>query len=112
MQAVDPGKVREELNKILASPVFTSSPRMSRFLQFVVEQTLEGKSDQIKEYVVAVEVFDKPGSYDPKADSTVRTEASKLRSRLGRYYDTIGRDDPVVISIPRGTYAAAFEDRR
>src|SRR5262245_49576386 len=112
MHALDTGKVREELEKILASPVFASSPRMSRFLKFVVEQTLEGKGGQIKEYVVALEVFDKPGDYDPKADSTVRTEASKLRVRLGRYYETAGRDDPVVISIPKGTYAAAFEDRR
>jgi Tol biopolymer transport system component len=112
MQALDTGKVREELEKILASPVFAHSPRMSRFLKFVVEQTLEGKGREIKEYVVGIEVFDKPGDYDPKTDSTVRTEATKLRSRLNRYYETAGREDKVVISVPKGTYAAAFEDRR
>src|SRR4029453_1334620 len=112
MQAPEAVAVRHTLEKILASAVFASSPRMSRFLKFVVEQTLEGKAGQIKEYVVAIEVFDKPDDYDPKADSTVRTEASKLRSRLGRYYETAGREDPVVISIPKGTYAATFEDRR
>jgi Tol biopolymer transport system component len=105
-------KVRHELEKILASPLFANSPRMSRFLKYVVEQTLSGNGGQIKEYVVALEVFDKPGDYDPKVDSTVRTEAGKLRSRLSRYYETDGREDPVAISIPKGTYAAAFEDRR
>src|SRR5690242_18038399 len=112
MQALDTGRVREELERILASPVFANSPRMRRFLKFVVEQTLEGKGGQIKEYVVALEVFEKPGDYDPKTDSTVRTEASKLRSRLARYYESAGREDKVVISIPKGTYVAVFEDRR
>ena len=83
MPAPETVKVRQELERILASAVFANSPRMSRFLKFVVEETLNGRL--IKEYIVAVEVFDKGEDYDPKADSTVRTEASKLRSRLGRY---------------------------
>ncbi len=105
-------EVLQELERMLASPVFANSPRMSRFLRFLVEQALEGKGGLIKEYVVAVEVFDKKRDYDPRADSTVRTEAGKLRSRIGRYYDTVGRDDPVVITIPKGSYLPAFEDRR
>ena len=99
------------MSKILSSPVFTNSPRMSRFLRFVVETALEGHGERIKEYVVAIEVFEKADDYDPQADSTVRTEASKLRSRLTRYYDTEGRDDAVVIAIPKGSYVPQFEDR-
>src|SRR4051812_31841422 len=104
MPAADHSGVREQLGKILSSPTFLGSPRMSRFLRFVVETTLDGNEDRIKEYVVAVDVFDKGDDYDPQADSTVRTEASKLRSRLSRYYDTEGRNDPVVITIPKGSY--------
>jgi Tol biopolymer transport system component len=85
---------------------------MIRFLTYVVETTLDGNGGRIKEYVIALEVFEKSEAYDPQADSTVRTEASKLRARLGRYYETEGRRDPVVISIPKGTYIPAFEDRR
>jgi Tol biopolymer transport system component len=109
---VGPSDVGKELGKILASPVFANSPRMTQFLKFVVEETLEGNSGRIKEYVIAIEVFDKRDDYDPQVDSTVRTEASKLRSRLSRYYETEGREDPVVISIPKGSYVPVFEDGR
>src|SRR5215831_21313349 len=83
--------IRTELAKILCSASFASSPRMHRFLKYVVDTTLEGKGALIKEYVIALEVFDKPDAYDPREDSTVRTEASKLRARLSRYYENEGR---------------------
>src|SRR5215467_4626687 len=111
MPVADGSAVRAQLGKILSSPVFVNSPRMSRFLRFVVETTLDGKSESIKEYVIAIEVFEKAEDYDPQADSTVRTEATKLRSRLARYYDAKGREDPVVITIPKGSYVPKFEDR-
>jgi Tol biopolymer transport system component len=111
MPVADSSVVRAQLGKILASPVFANSPRMSRFLRFVVETTLDGNGERIKEYVIAIEVFEKADDYDPQADSTVRTEASKLRSRLARYYDTVGRDDPIGITIPKGSYVPKFEER-
>src|SRR6516162_6487942 len=111
MPVADSSPVRAQLGKILSSSVFVNSPRMSRFLRFVVETTLEGNGERIKEYVIAIEVFEKAEDYDPQADSTVRTEASKLRSRLARYYETEGREDPLVITIPKGSYAPQFENR-
>ena len=84
---------------------------MSRFLRFVVEQTLNGGAAGIKEYTIGIEVFDKPEHYDPKADSTVRTEAAKLRARLNRYYEVDGRGDSVVISVPKGGYVAVLSER-
>src|ERR1051326_2479669 len=111
MLATDQGAIRAELDKILASRVFANAPRMTRFLRFVVETALAGNAATIKEYVIAIEVFGKPEDYDPQADSTVRTEASKLRSRLERYYSTEGRDDIVAICIPKGTYVPVFEER-
>ena len=80
MAVRDNAAIRSELTKILSSPVFVNSPRMIRFLRYVVETTLEGNGGLIKEYVIAREVFEKPETYDPQADSTVRTEASKLRT--------------------------------
>lgn len=111
MPAADHSAVRAQMGKILSSPVFANSPRMSRFLRFVVETTLDGKGARIKEYVIALEVFEKAEDYDPQADSTVRTEASKLRSRLGRYYDTEGSEDSIIISVPKGSYVPTFENR-
>ena len=85
---------------------------MNRFLKYVVETTLEGKRALIKEYVIALEVFDKSDAYDPREDSTVRTEASKLRARLSRYYENEGREDQVIISVPKGGYVPVFQGRR
>lgn len=112
MAAIDSVKVRAQLSRILSSSGFANSPRMTRFLKFVVETTLEGNGPRLKEYVIAVEVFEKADSYDPQADSTVRTEASKLRARLTRYYETEGAQDRMVITIPKGSYVPVFAERR
>ncbi|MBI1786471.1 MAG: PD40 domain-containing protein [Acidobacteria bacterium] len=103
--------VRGQVNRILASKGFLGSERMIRFLRFVVEETLEGRGDQIKEYVIGVEVYGK-ASYDPRTDSTVRVEASKLRTKLRKYYEDEGRNDELLISIPKGSYVAVFERRQ
>ena len=99
------------LGRILASAGFASSPRMSRFLQFVVEETVAGRGGDLKEYVVGLRAFDKPESFNPTIDPTVRVEASKLRAKLARYYDLEGRHDPIVVEIPKGHYAATFSSR-
>jgi len=78
----DPASVREQLRKILASPVFANTARMSRFLQLAVERTLEGRGDELKEYVIGVEVFDRNASFDPRVDPIVRVEARRLRAKL------------------------------
>lgn len=84
---------------------------MRRFLEFVVAETLQGRAAQIKEYAIAIEVFGKRPDYDPQTDSTVRTEATKLRARLARYYATEGVSDSLVISLPKGTYVPQFQER-
>lgn len=100
-----------QLGRILDSEKFAGSGRLGRFLRFVVEETLAGRSDQVKEYTIGLEVYDKPSTYDPKVDSTVRVEAGKLRARLTAYYESEGKSDPLVISIPKGAYIPAFETR-
>ena len=104
-------QIREELAKILTSPVFAGSERLSQFLAFVVEETLAGRGERIKDYVIGVEVYRKSQSFDPRTDSSVRTEASRLRSKLARYYETDGHNDKLIISIPKGTYVPIFMAR-
>ena len=70
-----------------------------------------GRGGDLKEYVVGLRVFDKPESFNPTVDPTVRVEASKLRAKLARYYDLEGRHDPIVVEIPKGHYAARFSSR-
>src|SRR5580704_14789935 len=95
---------RRQLERILASSGFARNERLSKFLRFVVERHLEGRDDEIKESVVAVEVFGRTPDHDPKQDSIVRTEAARLRARLSEYYLGEGRCDPVVIELPKGGY--------
>ena len=107
--APDADAVRAQLERILASPGFANADRLSRFLRFVVERTLDGEGDQLKEYRLGTEVFDRPSDYDPRLDSIVRVEARRLRSKLAEYYEGPGRADPVVIRVEKGGYAATFE---
>ena len=103
--------VRTQLGKILSSSSFVRSERLARFLTFTVEQMLEGRGDQLKEFVIGVEVFDKTEKYDPRMDPIVRVEARRLREKLRKYYETEGRQDPVHIEFPTGSYAPVVQTR-
>src|SRR5262245_12409779 len=95
---------RQQLERVLASPGFARNERLSRFLRFVVEGHLEGKDRELKESLLAIEVFGRSPGYDPKQDPIVRTEAMRLRARLSEYYLNGGKDDPLVIELPKGGY--------
>jgi len=108
MIPVDPLAIRAELARVLASPGFAHNERLSRFLQFVVERHLEGRADEIKESVIGVEVFNRRADFDPRQDSVVRTEAGRLRSRLGEYYAGPGLSSTLRIEMPKGGYTPVF----
>ena len=84
---------------------------MSRFLRLAVIETLEGRSDDLKEYRLGLEVFDREPSFDPGADPIVRVEARRLRAKLAKYYGGEGRYDDIVVDLPKGGYAACFRRR-
>jgi len=100
--------VRAQLARIQGSGIFASSQRLSRFLQFVVERAADGKTGELKEYAIGVGVFDRASDFDPRIDPIVRVQAAKLRSKLLEYYSSDGRDDKIVITIPKGGYTPAF----
>lgn len=91
--------------------MFANSDRISRFLRYVVERTLAGEADRLKEYAIGIDVFDRNDQYDPRVDSIVRVEAARLRSKVEEYYTRAGVDDPVVIRLRRGSYVPVFELR-
>lgn len=108
-QTISSEQVRAQLERVLTSRGFTNAGRLSRLLRHVVERTLAGQADQLKEYSVGMEVFDRDDKYDPRIDSIVRVEAGRLRGRLDEYYAGDGAGDAVRISLPRGAYVALFE---
>jgi TolB-like protein len=103
--------IQEQLERMLATETFATAGRHSRLLRYLVERTLAGEGDQLKEYVLGTEVFDRRDSYDPRLDSIVRVEVRRLRSRLEDYYRGPGEADSIVITIPRGSYVPVFEER-
>lgn len=102
---------RRELQRVLASPGFARNERLRRFLRFLTDQHLEGNDDQLKESVIAVEVFARTPDHDPAQDSIVRTEAGRLRARLAEYYLGAGKDDELVIELPKGGYTPVVRHR-
>src|SRR5579884_183837 len=103
--------VKALLAKISSSAMFARSRRLQRFLSFVTEWTLEHPGEPLKEYAIALAVYDKPSSFDPQADPIIRVEASRLRSRLREYYAGPGRDDEIVLELPKGSYTPLIRTR-
>jgi adenylate cyclase len=104
----DEQSTARQLDRILSSPGFVRNERMSRFLRVLVERHLEGRDEELKESLIGVEVFGRRTDFDPKQDSIVRTEAGRLRARLAEYYAGDGRDDSIVIELPKGGYVPTF----
>jgi len=96
------------LQRILQSSDFHSSKRCHDFLQFVVEQTLAGLPNGLKERTIGVQVFGRPITYDTNADGIVRIKASEIRKRLAVYYAGQGKDDDLRIELPVGAYVPRF----
>src|SRR5687767_15970740 len=97
-------EIREQVRRITSSGSFAGAPRLRNFLEYSVEQLLQGKGSELKEQVIAVEVFGRDTSYDPQRDATVRVAAGKLRARVDEYYRSDGAADPIRIFLNKGGY--------
>src|SRR5215468_6557728 len=106
----DAEAVRQQLERVLASPGFARNARLSGFLRFVVEGHLADKDHELKESVIAVEVFGRSADFDSRLDPVVRTEAVRLRARLSHYYLKDGKADTLVIELPKGGYVPRFRE--
>jgi len=104
-------EIRATLARLLEGQNFSSSSRRGQLLRYLVEHTLKGDADKINEYAIGLEVFQRPESFDPRIESVVRTEFSRLRQRLKDYYAEDGRRDAIVIDFPPRSYVASFTFR-
>jgi|HubBroStandDraft_5_1064220.scaffolds.fasta_scaffold60493_1 hypothetical protein len=98
----------ELAQRVVAGPHFARSPLLSKFLLFVVAETLEGRADEITEHQIGVQVFDRPADYRTLEDNIVRNYARQLRKRLAEYFADQGSSEPVRIDIPVGGYVPVF----
>ncbi|PZF70975.1 hypothetical protein [Taibaiella soli] len=103
------GAIESQLQKIYRHPVLEESPILKKFLSFIVHETLEGRSVYLKEYTIAVNVLDRPASFNPQQSCVVRIHARRLRDALQQYYMDSGSRGDIIISIPKGKYVPRFD---
>ena len=103
--------VEEQLERIFRDPHFTESAILKKFLSFIVQETIHGRSNCLKEYTIAINVLEKPLSFNPQENGIVRIHAGRLRRALLQYYNEMGNEDEVVITIPKGKYVPFFANR-
>jgi hypothetical protein len=108
MKDISALEIKAQLERLLASFPFRNSKRYSRFLRYVVDQTLTGNVENIKERTIGIEVFDKPADYDLSSDSTVRVAAGEIRRKIAQYYIQDGREKELRIELPTGSYIPMF----
>src|ERR1700681_4097678 len=106
--AVPATAVSDQPARIVESPRFITSARLCRFLTHIVNRTIHGDLDSLKEFSIAVEVFDRTSEYDPNIDAIVRVEARRLRAKLKEYYEGPGRNNAVLIGLRPGSYVPIF----
>jgi serine/threonine-protein kinase len=103
--------ILEQARKITTSALFENAARARALLNYLVQEAVDGRADRLKEYTIGSEGLGRGGSFDPRTDTVVRAEASRLRSRLERYYAQEGKADSLVVVLPKGSYVLKFQER-
>ncbi len=101
----------QQIDKLIKSHSLHSSESLCKLLRYLAEHSLDHPGVALKEYQIATEVLGRPAGFDPQSDSTVRVQAGRLRVKLAEYYAHEGTDDPIVVEIPKGSYALTFQLR-
>jgi TolB-like protein len=109
---LDGQAVKQQLERIFLHPDFSSSEILKKFLSFVVQETLTGNANCLKEYTIALKVLQKPVNFNPQKNCIVRIHARRLRSALFHYYNEPGSVDEIIIGMPKGKYVPVFMDRQ
>jgi hypothetical protein len=100
--------VQGQMEKLVASSYFNHSRRFPSFLRYVVEQTVAGHDDALKERTIGIEIFSRPADYDTASDPIVRVTAAEIRKRIAQYYQDPGHEQEIRISLPAGSYVPQF----
>src|SRR5262249_46978126 len=97
-----------QLDRILHGRTLHGSDNLKAFLRFVVDKSIENQESHLKEYVIATEVFRRGSDFDSRVDSVVRVQAGRLRTKLHEYYEREGKEDGIIIILPKGQYTPIF----
>src|SRR6266498_1304817 len=101
----------QQIDKLIKSHSLRTSESLCKLLRYLAEHSLDHPGVALKEYQIATEVLGRPAGFDPQSDSTVRVQAGRLRVKLAEHYSHAGIDDPILVEIPKGSYALVFQPR-
>jgi serine/threonine-protein kinase len=110
--SVSPEAVADQVRRITGSGLFSNSGALKRFLRHIVDRALAGQFRSLSERWIGTDVFGRGESFDPRVDPIVRVQARNLRARLHEYYARLAGDDPIEITLPKGSYVPTFRPRR
>jgi hypothetical protein len=102
--------IQEQLERLLSNPYFSHSRRFPSFLRYVVDKTLAGQEDALKERTLGIEIFGRQADYDTASDPIVRVTAAEIRKRIAQYYQEPGHEGELRISLPAGSYVPQFHE--
>jgi hypothetical protein len=108
MDSISIYEKREALQRLLHSKYFSKTKKLSRFLEFVCEQSFIGDAEKLNEYLIGVEIYERGSDFDPQQDSIVRVQAHEIRRRLKEYFQEEGKGDPLRVDFPPGHYVPIF----
>jgi len=111
VEALDSDACLAQVERLVRSPLLSGSEALCKLLQFLAHHSLNSPADHLKEYEIATQVFGRPSSFDPQADSGVRVQVGRLRTKLAEYYQTAGSGDAIVVDVPKGVYSLSFQQR-
>ena len=98
----------QQVDRLIKSHSLSGSESLCKLLRYLAEHSLDHPGVALKEYQIATEVLGRPGGFDPQNDSTVRVQAGRLRVKLAEYYAHEGPEDPLIVELPKGSYALTF----
>ena len=110
--ADDSAQLFQQIERLTKSHSLRGSESLRKLLEYLAKQSVEHPEAPLKEYQIATEVYGRQANFDPQSDSTIRVQAGRLRMKLAEYYASEGANDPVVVSIPKGSYHLVFETKR
>src|SRR5260370_28953965 len=100
-----------QIDTLVASKELHGADSLCKLLRYLANHALDFPGEHLKEYKIATEVFGRSSDFDPQLDSIIRVQAGRLRSKLAKYYESEGADDPIVVDLPKGSYVLSFHHR-
>src|SRR5258708_413798 len=105
------GQYVRQIDRLMGSKELHGADSLCKLLRYLANHALDFPGEPLKEYKIATEVFGRSSDFDPQLDSIIRVQAGRLRTKLAKYYESEGANDPIAVDLPKGSYVLSFHHR-